>query len=560
MSRIRHIIGLAAVLLVALAAGACVHPLVHENAELMVSLYIPDVLATKAETGGVNPSAAEQKITSLQIWVFLPSGRRAAYEEYDLDDPETPAEATGLTHNAITRFAMRLDPPMFDSLTLSNATADVFAVVNAQSLGLTKNTTRSELEEAVMKDDYFGVDPLTMAVPADGLPMSGILRNAPVTGGYPVLNISTLSLTRAVSKIRFVFVQQAEDGLADPLEPLNDQCVIKSITFDGTAGGADCLIAAEEYFLTEETYPGTDNLFAIDGYTVLAATLAKDNAPLIANHDMTCYDYPELLAFRSVGHELESAQDYETRLDAAVALTSQVGPIYIRETDKPISGTILYNTGDVDKTVHFTMGADDMLTRNHSWIVFAYFAEETRTLQLDVKVLPWSWTEHPVNFEDGSVNVIRRYTATETSPATFKKEQTKDGFFDVTFWHTVNGHPNQIEGDILISTPVGAKIWAVPVPGSLTARTFLDSAIYVTPQNAVISPTYNSETGAWETRPIKFTVKCHPRYAGSQYDDALDSLYVDLHFCIECANDKWIDLGSESVDSYRFILKKNWDE
>ena len=230
MNRIRHHFAIVvAVLLAALSAGACVQPLEHDAPELMVSLYLPDLLATKADNGPVNPTANEHKVTTLRIWVFLPDGTRASYKAFDLASMET-----GLTNNAVTRFGLPLTPQMFSVLSAENAKANVYALANADaSWGLDDTTTQDELDAFVLENNMYGAATMTTAVPAAGLPMSGVLKNAPVTGGYPVLNISTLTLTRAVSKIRFVFIQQGLDS--NPTEtPLNEHCAIKSIVFNNS--------------------------------------------------------------------------------------------------------------------------------------------------------------------------------------------------------------------------------------------------------------------------------------------------------------------------------------
>jgi thiamine pyrophosphate-dependent acetolactate synthase large subunit-like protein len=96
---------------------------------------------------------------------------------------------------------------MFITLSEAGARVDVYAVANAASatdMSLGEATTRSELDAVTISGATFGASPLTMAVPAAGLPMSGVLKSASVTGSYPVLNISTLTLTRAVSKHNFL--------------------------------------------------------------------------------------------------------------------------------------------------------------------------------------------------------------------------------------------------------------------------------------------------------------------------------------------------------------------
>ena len=36
---------------------------------------------------------------------------------------------------------------------------------------------------------------------------------------------------------------------------------------------------------------------------------------------------------------------------------------------------------------------------------------------------------------------------------------------------------------------------------------------------------------------------------------------MDLHFCVEIGDEvRFIDLASESIDLYRFILSQNWEQ
>lgn len=558
MKRIGCILRIAVVLLTALPVFSCTRPEAGlDSAELSVSIYIPDIIATKAETGSVGALASEKVFSSLQLWVFLSGGANdgqlvgyKAFTSAQLVD-------TGLPHSAVTRFAMPLSREMFTALSEDGARVDVYAVANAASAtdaALGETSLRSELDAIVLSGSAFGASPLTMAVPAAGLPMSGVLKAAAVTGGYPVLNVSTLNLTRAVSKLRFVFCQQGTPASdADPAVPANPACVVKSITFGGTSTGHDCQIASSEKLFTE-------NPIDFAGYTPLSVSISGESgAPLMQNGDITVCEHPDELLFRSTGHETESAREYESRLDEAVAASSQSGPIYIRETDKIISGTILYNTGEGDVEATFSMPADDVLSRNHSWILYAFFAEATRTLQLKIVVLPWDKTTYGLDFTTATVNVVRRFTIPENEPATFSKVQTDDGYYDIYFWHTLNSQPNIVRGDILVATPVGQKIHVVPVPGALPGYTLVNDIFTVSPSSQVIYPNYlNPADGRTEDCRIEFEISCNP---GTHTDAELEGNYIDLHFCVEIGdNERWIDLDSESIDYYRIILKKNWDE
>lgn len=553
-----HILRVAAVLLMAWPFASCERTLVEGLPELSVSIHIPDMGTTKAETGSVGATESEKKFTSLQLWVFLhggdDDGKLVGYKGFLSGELVN----TGLQHSAITRFGMPLSPKMFEALSQDGTTVDVYAVANVASVvvgSLGEWTTRSELEALVISDDIyptFGASPLTMTVPAAGLPMSGVLKEATVTGGYPVLNISTVTLTRAVSKIRFVFCQQGTPATdTTPAVPDKPACVIKSISFGGTAEGHDCQIATSEKLFTNQKYPGTENLFDITGYTPLSTVIAGD--PLIPNADISVCEHPDQLLFRSRGHATETAREYESRLDAAVAASSQVGPIYIRETDKLISGTIVYNTGEEDLEATFSMEAEDdnILSRNHSWILYAYFAEATKTLELKIVVLPWDKESFDYGYEANTVNVVRRFTISESHKYT--KYKTEDGYYDIYFWHTLDDQPNVVKGDIIIATPVGQKIHVVPVPGAPEGRTPIEGLFTVSPMETVIYP--NGTTT--EDCKIEYEITCNP---GSHPSAELEGNYIDLHFCVEIGdNERWIDLGSESIDYYRIILKEDWE-
>lgn len=523
------------------------------DASLTVSMYIPGSTITKAETGMVSPLEEELKITSLQIWAFLSSdGRLISYKSF----AGGGLQQSGVSRSTITRFGLPLSQGMFKLLTTDpRPKVDVYAVANVQSATdavLNEATSRDALD-AVTVNQIGGNSPLTMAVPEAGLPMSGVLKGADVTGGYPVLNITTLKLIRAVSKIRFVFCQQGIPATeTTPATPGNDECEIVGISFDG---GEGCQIGNSERLFTSDTF----DLGTAPEYTPLSSSIT--GSPLIPNSKLSIVEDPEVLFFRGFGNETESAEHYEARLDAAVAADSQIGPIYLRETDKTISGTISYRieSGGELRTAHFSM-AGDVFSRNHTWIVFASFMEETMKLTLKTVVLPWEWTSYHSDFKESSVNVIRRFTVFDTPVPTFKKVQTQDGFYDVSFWHTVELEDatveNAVRGDIIIATPVGGTLHVIPVPGK-EGGSAITNAITVSPASATIYPNYAGDNGRIEDCRIPIIISCnHTDYT----DQQLEGNYIDLHFCVETPDGRFIDLGSESIDYYRFILKQNWNQ
>lgn len=555
MYRFKHIILWATAFFAMLSGASCAREVIlKEQPQLMVSLYVPGSTLTRAAM--VSPLEEEMKITSLQIWAFLSEdGSLISYKSIG------PVVAeSGLPNSTITRIGMPLTQEMFSRLTdASKPAVDVYALANAESAvsfppGPT--TTRDNLDNLVL--EKFGGAIPTMAVPATGLPMAGVMKNASVTGGYPVLNISTLKLIRTVSKIRFVFCQQGLPATdTDPAVIANDQCAIMSVSFDGTTGGKDCQIGDSERIFTTEAMDLGDP----KTYSALSASFS--GLPLISNNKLSVVVDPEDLFFCSAGHEMETPDQYESRLDAAIAGESQIGPIYLRETDKTISGTISYRTsadGPV-LTTPFTMETGGF-PRNHTWIVYACFIEETMKLQLKVVVLPWEWSTYNVDYTTGMVNVIRRFTVAETPIPRFKKVQTSDGFYDITFWHHIeieeSEQENILQGDIIISSPVGGKLHCIPVPGNDTGSVLSDAFI-VSPSEKTIYPNYlDMESGRIEDCRIPIQIKCN--LDKGYTDEQLEGNYIDLHFSVETPDGRFVDLGSESIDYYRFILKKNWNQ
>lgn len=561
MCRMKHIVCWAAFLLLsAVSCRRAAHP--REDAQLMVSLYIPGAVMTRAETGMVNPLRDELSITSLQIWAFLSeSGELISYKYFS-----PGLNNTGMPNSSITRFGLPLSDEMFALLSSdSRPKVDVYAVANAASAVSPvpgSETSRDELDNLVITE-IGGNWPLTRAVPDAGLPMSGVLKGADVTGGYPVLNINNLKLTRAVSKIRFVFCQQGIPATeTTAAEKANDACEIVKITFDG---GSDCQISTTERLFTTQSLDLGDT----PEYVSLSSEISGSGGnTLIPNSILSIVEDPGSLFFRSTGNETETAEHYENRLDAVISQYSQVGPIYFRETDKTISGQIFYRVESNGEllSARFSMLENDVFSRNHTWIVYACFVEETMKLELKVVVLPWEYTSYSLDYTSSSINVIKRFSVYEPNPATFDKIKTNDGYFDVKFWHTIEGdegpEDNLIKGSIIIATPVGATLHIMPVPGT-NGGTLLTDAIQVSPASATIYPNYQSPdnpNGRIEHCIIPIEIKCNPSYTGSSYDGQLEGNYIDLHFIVETTDHRYIDLSSESIDYYRFILTKNWKQ
>lgn len=185
--------------------------------KLYIYLYTPQTeSSTRAYDGDVNPIAYENSIYKLQIWVFT-------HDSHKLIGYYAPEESPGLSAaNPYELIQLTIDETYAETPAASRERVDVYVLANVQqencNLTLDGNTTQAQLEAALMEKttiDPFGVTNPVMSVPTNlGLPMSGVLRNQPVTGEAPILRldkdgeIATVLLIRTISKIRFAFSRQ----------------------------------------------------------------------------------------------------------------------------------------------------------------------------------------------------------------------------------------------------------------------------------------------------------------------------------------------------------------
>ena len=321
---------------------------------LDIYVYAPDNPAiTRSDNGSVAASDNEKKISSLHIWVFRHSdGTLMGYLNPDV---------SGLSTTGNAKYQM-LVPDEFVT-TKPNVDVYVMANVTADNCGLTvldKNVIRSQLEGILIghKDasDYYGLTTLVTEAPTVGLPMSGVLKNQPVYGEAPVLrigtseNIAKLQLVRAVSKMRFIFSKFT-----------NDTTRVYTLTSISLKGST---MPKQEYLFLDGAYPT---------YRYKVGSAYEPEKPLIQTVDgetIKPCDDPSTYAYVS-----GDGQEYENTINAAVTeeKVSDLGRFYLRESDKKLTGTINYTVGGGEKTATFSMKTEGDFSRNHTWIVYAYF-------------------------------------------------------------------------------------------------------------------------------------------------------------------------------------------
>ena len=340
----------------------------HQQPQLAIYVYAPEQASakrnaaqTRANEGEVDAIIDEGTIDSLQIWIYeSATGNYVGY--FSTKDVTALNEGQGSTYQI----------PVSDDFASTKPKVNVYVMANVTSANcgvgtLDKSTAHDDLlNGAKIANGKFGLEQNTRTVPDDGLPFAGMLETQPVVGDAPTLRVGTLNavstvqLTRAVSKLRFVFAKATGQ----------DTVRITSIKMN-----AD-MIPDEEYLFKTPTSMT---------YNTAESELLKDTIPDIAETaDPTLYLYTN-----------QSAQEYEDLINgAANKATPEVtveGPIYLRESDKQLAGTITYTIdGGAEQTVDFTMQQAGDFSRNHTWIVYAYYAGAGNLQVQSLYVKDWS--------------------------------------------------------------------------------------------------------------------------------------------------------------------------
>ena len=339
---------------------------------LAIYVYAPEQAAaaqkkaaqTRGDVGEVDAiTAAEGEIKSLKIWIYeSESGDSVRYVE--TKDVAALNQGQGTTYQI----------PVSDDFASRKPKVDVYVMANVTNANCgvetDKDTERDELmTKAKIVESKFGLSPLTTEVPTDGLPMAGKLTMQPVVGDAPALRVgklnavSTVPLTRAVSKLRFVFAKTTGQPKVS----------ITSITMN--AG----MIPDEEYlFTTPQSMTYNANAGEL---------LSSPIDDIKQTADPTDYIYFN-----------QDAQEYENLINTAASKeipeVTVRGPIYLRESDKQLAGTITYTiAGGEPQSVGFQMQQAGDFLRNHTWIVYAYYAGSGKLQVQTVYVKDWSTKE-----------------------------------------------------------------------------------------------------------------------------------------------------------------------
>ena len=380
-------------------------------------IYLPEHEATtRGEYDIVSDREKENKINSLQVWVFAykPNATTGNLEPVTIEEGENKT-AIGSLYVNVENLSLSggMKEVAFygvaDDFKTKYPKLNVYAIANAASAGLNTldgTTTEAQLKALEIAGTYFGIDgtthkPLVSEVSDNGLPMSGSLKEATVSQTNELFTIANLTVKRAVSKIRFVFSKASNIPMAVVNEIKLDGHVKyrDGNTYSNTGDNGKVLPNHEYLFTGFHGNNDTDNNG--DGYVE-----AEDYTDCDADysHEIV-FDVPETVPAHANPWSLrweneETRQEWEDKINDAIADGKAVecGRAYLRENPYRLRGAIRYSfmeDGDTESTNNeatFTMADEYEFLRGHSWTVFAYFSEGGVMFEVD------QWDPQEVNY------------------------------------------------------------------------------------------------------------------------------------------------------------------
>ena len=418
-----------------LASCSLIYDQPGENtcSELSIAIEFPEnfVPETRATVGEVPAEADENKITDLAIWVFYSTGDKAHQKIGSIlvkDAKDLPSAG------GVRKYAIQVD----QAFMLERPTVDVFVIANQASFGtaLTEDSGYDKVNDALFggEESYFSpINPVS-SVPSTGLPMSGVGKGLKVGGEEPFLKVSTISLGRAVSKLRFVFSQmytennstESEKYAIDSVVLNRDQIPMYEYVFST----GSYRIKPDNYVSADKTFEWPDNL------------------------ELKYSEAPEIYSYAG-----QDGPSYEQLIQDGIRGNhlSHLGTYYLRETDKALRGTVYYSiTKDGEtqnKHLDFSMANPGDFARNHN--------------------------DYTIEFSTASLQVTQKFIVEENS-ATIVPAGPKDHynvFLDAN---------RPAKGYLYVTTPQGGRLEIIK-DGAITDV----EAFTVTPDEALINPSKN---------------------------------------------------------------------
>lgn len=368
-------------------------PATGDEAYLNLSFSTATNTTTRAggsENLGTNETKAnpdsESDIHNIKVWVFKTGSGDDAHPIAAKED--TPPAVDGKPVNGNYTLSLKFlrkmnneDVTNIDLYILANSES-----TNANLKGKTLYTiTRKYLKELTfnspfrIKDDGSAE---TTDVPANGLPISRAITNIEIADHVADTEIEakekgiSIPLVRAVSKLHFYFARK------DAADAMTENVKVTRIEIDGnTFPTASYVFPDEEDYATANANTAaTSNKYRTPDYVPTALQLGGvENSGIKAVADPTEF----------IKKNSQTAQEYLNAFKGAGIDSHHLS--YLRDTNKPITGTIYYQLaeGGSEKFREFTIPSEDKAIRNRELVVYGYFLQGG-ALCLDWQVMPWN--------------------------------------------------------------------------------------------------------------------------------------------------------------------------
>lgn len=448
---------------------------------------------TRADVGTVPALENENRIYHIWVWAFLTGDTNG--------DNAVPVGSLYQELGGVlsTTCQMSISPDVVSG----DKNLDIYVIANSEAipsasyhmghnvtLGTIKNLVFGKATNGTEQYDDFGITTLQHTVPDDkGLPMSQHALGCEVIKASKLSKDVNIALRRAVSKLRFVFARST--GLPG--------VQVTGFTLDGG------LIPDQEFVFPDNRDSRTPHIPNSVGYNTQTADYSK---PLDTEGILEA-DNPKTLGWNGT----ETAEAYTQRLaEAYVGYENSLyyGLTYLRETDKKLTGTIKYklNDDDTERSVSFQMAEANDFTRNHEYIVYAYFEKSG----LNVTVSVTDWEKHDIVHEFMNTVAIVDGGQIKWTTGTYQYETAA---MEIIMHPDINIHPHFTFN---LGSPKGATWHATfrTLEGDPTAFTLCDAAGNAHTQGIIDEQSVNLYVHAREASPgqtnkaeLIFVVQCN---------------------------------------------------
>lgn len=370
-------------------------PATGDEAYLNLSFSTASATTSRASRAGdigkddetqANPNT-ESDIHSIKVWVFKSGTEEKANPiAYKEDRPTAVGGGTANgTYTLNLRFLRKINGEELEKI-------DLYILANSESTNMAeklegkdlRSITREDLQKVTF-DDPFGIKEgkaQTTEVPTEGLPISRAITNIELAKHVADTEIEaknkgiSIPLVRAVSKLHFYFARKAGK------EAMTGNVKVTRIEIDGNTFPKESYVFPdEEDFATAKT--NKDATYKkYENYDASPLTLdGVENTGIKEVTDPLTY----------VRGENETAQAYMDRMNKEFKEIGEHNLCYLRETNKPIKGTIYYQLADDDfvRSKEFTIPSSGNAIRNRELVVYGYFLQGG-ALCLDWQVMPWN--------------------------------------------------------------------------------------------------------------------------------------------------------------------------